>query len=145
MSSRREVLRNACAGAALLALPSSRAFAAEGPGGSAALSALFDAFLQEGFDFSPEEVTGLGLDTGARAYQKALLGDRSPRAAVLGNALNDSQLARLKAIDPATLNGADKLNREIIQYGLESQAAAAHRFKSAGGSAGAARARCCRR
>ena len=137
MSSRREVLRNACAGAALLALPSSRAFAAEGPGGSAALSALFDAFLQEGFDFSPEEVTGLGLDTGARAYQKALLGDRSPRAAVLGNALNDSQLARLKAIDPATLNGADKLNREIIQYGLESQAAAAHQFKYAGGSAGA--------
>ena len=134
MIHRRRLLLSAAAGAALCAAP--RAFAADS-GADARLNALFDDFVTEGFDISPEGVTSFGLDSGARAYQKFLLGDRSPAAADRGNALNESQLARLNAIDVKALAPADRLNVEVIAYGLNSQVTAARRFKYAGGSAGA--------
>ena len=133
MIHRRRLLLSAVAGAAFCAAP--RAFAAAG-GESARLNALFGDFVSEGFDLSPEGVTSIGFDSGARAYQKFLLSDRSPAAADKGNALNESQLARLNAIDVKALSPADQLNVEVIAYGLNNQVTAARRFKYAGGTAG---------
>jgi uncharacterized protein (DUF885 family) len=112
-----------------------RAMAA--PGSAKDLNALFDVFVNEEFDLSPEGVTSLGLDKGPRAYQKAQLGDRSPAAGLKAQHLNESQLARLEAFDASSLTGLDALNREIVLYGMRQQAAAFHQFKYAGGSAGA--------
>ena len=111
MIHRRRLLLSAVAGAAFSAAP--RAFAAAG-GESARLNALFGDFVSESFDLSPEGVTSIGFDNGARAYQKFLLGDRSPAAADKGNALNESQLARLNAIDVKALPPADRLNLVLI-------------------------------
>jgi uncharacterized protein (DUF885 family) len=47
------------------------------PKSGAALNALFDQFMKENLDNSPMTVTGLGLDTGARARQKSLIDDSS--------------------------------------------------------------------
>jgi uncharacterized protein (DUF885 family) len=130
---RRDVLTLTTALAAAGVAP--RAMAA--PGSPTDLNALFDVFVNEEFDLSPEGVTSLGLDKGARAYQKALLGDRSPAAGLKAQHLNERQLARLEAFDASGLTGLDALNREIVLYGMRQQAAAFHQFKYAGGSAGA--------
>jgi uncharacterized protein (DUF885 family) len=134
MFNRRTFLMTATAGAAMAAAPAVLA----GPSPSnAALTALFDDFIKEGLDASPEGVTSLGLDTGARAWQKALLGDRSQAAVARYQALNESQFARLKAVDVTTLSSAEKLNVEVILYGLTNQVESARQFKYAGGGAGA--------
>ncbi len=134
MFNRRHLLMTAAAGAAFSAAP--QAFAATADA-SAKLNALFDTFLEEGFDLSPEGATSLGIDRGQRAYQKFLIGDRDPAASDRGNALNESQLARLKAFDTSTLPPSDKLNAEIVAYGLSNQVTSAAKFKYAGGGAGA--------
>ena len=137
MLSRRSLLKSAAATAAFAAT-SGIAFAAAKPeAASADLAKLFDIFVEEQFDIGPEFVTSLGLDNGARAYQKFQLGERSPAAADLANALIESQLTRLKAVNTATLSAGDKLNVKIIGYGLENQVSAAKKFKFAGGGAGA--------
>ena len=134
MLNRRHLLMSAAAGAAFSVAP--QAFAATGDA-SVSLNALFDTFLEEGFDMQPEASTALGLDKGQRAYQKFLLGDRDPAAADRANAMNASQLARLKAFDVSALPASDKLNAEIVGYGLQNQVSSAARFKYAGGGAGA--------
>jgi len=130
---RRDILTLTTALAAAGVAP--RAMAA--PGSAKDLNALFDVFVNEEFDLSPEGVTSLGLDKGPRAYQKAQLGDRSPAAGLKAQHLNESQLARLEAFDSRDLTGLGALNREIVLYGMRQQAAAFHQFKYAGGSAGA--------
>jgi uncharacterized protein (DUF885 family) len=112
-----------------------RALAA--PGTHAELDALFDAFVSEGLDLSPEGATSLGLDVGARAGQRAKLGDRSPAGYKAQQDLAVSQLGRLEAFDASALSPGDELNREIVLYGLRQQVEAAKRFKYAGGAAGA--------
>jgi uncharacterized protein (DUF885 family) len=137
MLSRRTLLRSAAATTAIAATPGLVLAAAKPDTSSTALNQLFDTFVEENFDISPETVTSLGLDSGGRVYQKFQLGERSPAAADLANALAESQLKRLKAVDPATLSANDKLNVKIIGFGLETQVAAAKKFKYAGGGAGA--------
>jgi uncharacterized protein (DUF885 family) len=107
------------------------------PGSPAQLNALFDAFVAEQLNLSPEGATSLGMDTGSRAAQKSQLDDRSPAGLLKQQELAGSQLARLEAFDAAALAPADVLNREIILFGLRRQVAAFHRFKYAGGAAGA--------
>ena len=128
---RRQLL--ATSGAAVLA-GATGAFAASGTGG--ALNALFDAFVSEGLDISPEGVTSLGLDTGARAGQKSKLTDRSPAGAEKQQAMNLDQLRRLEAFDAKALSPADALNRDVVLYGQRQQSAAYKRFKYNGGAAG---------
>ena len=136
MLSRRTLLKSATATGIVAATPAI-AFAAKPDASSSDLAKLFDVFVEENFDLGPEFVTSLGLDNGARAYQKFQLGERSPAAADLGNALAESQLNRLKAVKEATLSASDKLNAKIIGYGLDNQVTAAKKFKFAGGGAGA--------
>ena len=73
MLSRRHLMLSATA---LSLAPLGRAFADTGTP-TARLNALFDRFMDQQLDRSPESVTGLGLDTGARASAKFKLDDRS--------------------------------------------------------------------
>jgi uncharacterized protein (DUF885 family) len=132
---RRQMLASAAATSLAGGLAwSESAFAA--PGTLSDLDRLFDGFVSEGLDLSPEGVTSLGLDVGARAAQKSELGDRSPAGARAQAALAESQLKRLEAFDASALPAADVLSRDVILYGLRQQVGNARRFKYAGGAAG---------
>jgi uncharacterized protein (DUF885 family) len=117
--------------------------AVEGPARAApaqsgtALNALFDQFMKENLDNSPLTVTQLGLDTGARAYQKSLIDDSSLAGIAKNKAITASQLARLKAFDRASLSPKDAVSYDVIMYGLKTGAAANARFAYGPGGAGA--------
>jgi uncharacterized protein (DUF885 family) len=125
------------AAATLAGTLASAGVAFAGPGTAADLNGLFDAFVNEGLDLSPEGATSLGLDTGPRAAQKSKLSDRSPAGARAQQALAASQLKRLEAFDASALSASDALNRDIVLYQLRQQVEAARRFRYAGGAAGA--------
>jgi len=131
---RRQLLATATAASAAGALLPASAFAA--PGTPAELNKLFDTFVDEELDLQPEGATSLGLDVGARAWQRSRLADRSPAGARAQQALTESQLKRLEAFDASALPPSDALNREVVLYSLRQQAAAARRFRYAGGAAG---------
>ena len=61
-------------------------------GGDGALNTLFDQFMKENLDNSPMTVTSLGLDTGARAYQKSQIDDASLAGIAKSKAITASQL-----------------------------------------------------
>jgi len=130
---RRELLAGVAAGAALTG--AGRALAA--PGTPVELNKLFDTFVQEGLDLNPEGVTSLGMDVGARAYQKSQLTDRSLAAVRRIQDIEARQLAQLEAFDARSLTGMDALNRDVVLYGARQQVEDARRFKYAGGGAGA--------
>jgi uncharacterized protein (DUF885 family) len=103
----------------------------------AALNALFDRFVGEGLDRSPETVTSLGLDKGARAAQKGRLDDRSLAAIAQSQQIAARQLAELDAFGRQGLGGMDLVNFDTVRFGLAGQVDAAKRFPYAGGNAGA--------
>jgi uncharacterized protein (DUF885 family) len=128
MLDRRTLLASS---AALLTTP---ALAAPNPG--AALNALFDQFMKENLDNSPMTTTGLGLDTGARAYQKSELDDASLAGIAKNKAITASQLQRLKALDRGSLPPKDQISYDVIMYGLATGDAANRRFAYGAGGAG---------
>ena len=132
MLDRRDLLATA---AALLACPGSAI--AESRGGDAALNQLFDQFMKENLDNSPMTVTSLGLDTGARAYQKSRIDDASLAGIARNKAITASQLARLQAFDRNTLTPKGKVSYDVIVYGLAGNAEANKRFAYGPGGAGA--------
>ncbi len=132
---RRDMLATAAATLLTAGLTATGARAAVGDG-SAALNALFDAFVSEALDLQPEGATSLGLDVGPRKAQKARLSDRSPAGARAQQALASDQLRRLEAFDTKALAAPDALNREVVLYGLRQQVDNARRFNYAGGGAG---------
>lgn len=131
MLDRRDLLASA---AALMAAPAT-AFAA-GSGGDAALNALFDQFMKENLDNSPTTVTSLGLDTGARAYQKSQIDDASLAGIAKSKAITESQFARLKAVDRNSLTAKGKVSHDVVLYGLVSNSDADKRFDYGPGGAG---------
>jgi uncharacterized protein (DUF885 family) len=96
---------------------------------SASLNALFDQFMKESLDLSPINVTGLGLDTGARAAQKGELDDGSEAGIEKQKSLIASQHTRLKAFNRASLDSADALNYDAVMYGLQASDAANKAFQ----------------
>jgi uncharacterized protein (DUF885 family) len=124
---RRDLLLSA---AATAVLPGSvRAQAAAAPETSIAttpaqiadprLRAVFDVITEELLEEQPEEATFLGVDQGPRVGLKSRLNDRSWAAEQQGGADCAARLAKLRAIDPATLNDHDRVNYETIAYALE--------------------------
>ena len=111
---------------------------AQGKGGTRheALNALFDRFVKEGLDLSPEGVTSLGLDNGDRAYQKSQLGDRSLKATDKAFDLTVQQLKDLDAFGRHDLSAQDTVNYDTVRFGLVNQVDAGKRFAYAGRSAG---------
>jgi uncharacterized protein (DUF885 family) len=85
----------------------------------ARLRVAFDEITRDLLAEQPEEATFLGVDQGPRAGLKARLNDRSWAAEQQGGADCAARLAKLRAIDPATLNDRDRVNYETIAYALE--------------------------
>jgi len=83
------------------------------------LRGVFDEITRELLEEQPEEATFLGVDQGPRAGLKTRLNDRSWAAEQQGGVDCAARLARLRAIDPATLNDHDRVNYETIVYALE--------------------------
>ncbi|HEX4178998.1 MAG TPA: DUF885 family protein, partial [Rhizomicrobium sp.] len=131
MLDRRDLLASA---AALLAFPATALGA--GQSGDAALNTLFDQFMKENLDASPVTVTSLGLDTGARAYQKSQIDDASLAGIGKNKAITESQFARLKAFDRNSLTQKGKVSYDVIMYGLAAGADADKRFSYGPGGAG---------
>src|ERR1700761_8033819 len=82
------------------------------------LGKLFDIFFQENLRRGPEGATQLGLDKGPNADLKSKLSDRGPEERKRNKAMNDSQLARLKAIPRKRLTGMDAVNYDTVLYSL---------------------------
>ena len=83
---------------------------------STRLTALFDTLVQEQLRRSPEGATSLGLDTGANADLRGKLSDQSPAGLAAAKAATQADLARLQAIDPATLSPEERIDLESILY-----------------------------
>ena len=130
--SRRTLLLSSAATALLsfVAMPFARAKAAK-------LDAMFTAFVDELLDRSPETATGLGLDTGKRAYEKARLNDRSLASIAQDKARTADQLRRLKTIGRKALSATDGLNYDVVLYTLQTQDAANRTFDYGPRGAGA--------
>ena len=94
----------------------------------AKLNKLMEAFFKEGLDDSPEGVTSLGLDKGARAAAKSQLSDLSLEHLEFDKKLNASQLERLRTVDPGQLAGMARVNYDSIAFGLAVNAEADRRF-----------------
>jgi uncharacterized protein (DUF885 family) len=130
MLHRRDLLASA---SVFLACPATVLAAGQGDG---ALNRLFDQFMKENLDNSPMTVTSLGLDTGARAYQKSQIDDASLAGIAKDKAITASQLARLHAFDRNSLTPKGEVSYDVIQYGLVSNADANKRFAYGPGGAG---------
>ena len=139
MIDRREILLSgAAAGALALAdvYPVRAAAPAANDTGAPALDKLFDRFMSDNLDRSPIFATSLGLDTGARAHQRAELDDNSLKGIADDKALTADHLRRLKAFDRNSLSGMDQLNYDIIMFNLQTGDDADKRYNFGGGGAG---------
>ncbi len=105
-------------------------------GKAADLNKLYDQFMDEALDRSPEFVTSLGLDNGKRAAQKAKLSDHSLAQYARDKARNTDQLHRLEAVGREGLTGKDAVGYEVVHYNLSTTEAANQRYEYGGTGAG---------
>jgi len=131
---RRTLLLSGAATGALAFV--STPFARAATPAASALYKMFDAFMDEDLTRSPEGTTGLGLDTGKRAYEKSKLDDRSLASIASDKARNADQMKRLKTIDRKSLTGMDAVNYDVVMYGLATQDEANRAFDYGTGGAG---------
>ena len=133
---RRLFLTSAAASTSLLAgaaaaAPARHAVRAIGGAaqGDAALNALFDRIFNEQIVSHPTYATYLGLDKGRNARLKSLFDVRPDRVARAADVAQIKRyIAQVRAIDPARLSPAAKLNREVVLYDLETQNIAPTQF-----------------
>ena len=133
---RRLFLTSAAASTSLLAgaaaaAPARHAVRAIGGAaqGDAALNALFDRIFNEQIVSHPTYATYLGLDKGRNARLKSLFDVRPDRVARAADVAEIKRyIAQVRAIDPARLSPAAKLNREVVLYDLETQNIAPTQF-----------------
>ena len=83
------------------------------------LRAVFGDITTALLDEIPEGATFLGVDNGPLTALKSRLNDRSWAAEQQGGADCARWLAKLRTIDPATLNDRDAVNYETVAYALE--------------------------
>jgi uncharacterized protein (DUF885 family) len=138
MLSRRQIFVSAVATAAVLPFSSALAQAAKAVAGTPhdKLNALFDVFMDENLRLSPEFATSLGVDTGEKAAERGELSDNSPAGIEKAIAVTLSQQKRLAAFSRAGLTGMDRINYDIVLYGMNNQVESLKRFKYANGQAG---------
>ncbi|WP_174279885.1 DUF885 domain-containing protein [Sphingomonas bacterium] len=118
LSSRASLAGIALAGPGWAATPPT-----PGPRRSPQFAALLDALFQADLRLRPETATQLGLDKGANAALRSQLNDPSDAGRAAARAQTGEQLARLRAIDVATLSPADRLDHEVVSYTRRSAAA----------------------
>jgi len=129
--SRRNLLFSA--GAAVALAGTARAAPASGP--EAQLTKAFDDFFNQELDDSPELATSLGLDKGARAWEKSKFQKVSLADIERYHRETAAQLARLRGIDRKPLTGMPAVNYDSVLYDLETSNRGNRRFKyGTGGS-----------
>ena len=119
------------AGLALTAKPSIAApttTAAATPG-DAKLNALLEEIFQDRVRRNPTFATSLGLDKGPLAHLKSEM-DTRPPAKARGEdlALAKATLAKVEAVNPATLSSSGKINRDVVIYQAKSGMIAPEKF-----------------
>ncbi|HZU51428.1 MAG TPA: DUF885 family protein [Sphingomicrobium sp.] len=122
----------ATATAALIPLteaPALAVVAAPSADGDAKFNALCEAIFEDRVRHSPTFASSLGLDKGPNAELKSEL-DTQPVPVIRRENLQRSEhaMAQLRAINPATLSEANKLNREVILYSLQTSTVAPTRW-----------------
>ena len=122
--------------AATLALAGLSGKALADPGADAALTKAFDAIFAQMLADSPETVTSLGLDVGARAGAKSQLSDSSPAMVQRLKQETAAQLASLRAIDRSRLSPQAQTDYDVVLYSLTNSDAANKRFNYGPGGAG---------
>lgn len=149
MFDRRDLLMTGATGAALALLPApvltaaARAATADAKStpaeaaASKALNALFDAFVEEGLDRAPEGVTSLGLDKGKRAHQKSELSEASLAEIARNKAMFADMYKRLSAFDRTGLDRHDKIDYDVVLFGLKNTVEANKAFDYGPGGVGA--------
>ena len=120
-ANRREVLLTAAA-AGIAATSPALALAAAGPVADPKLAALLDAFVDEMLRASPENATGLGLDTGKYAGARTKLDDRSSAARRKQVADFAGRAKRLAALPRAGLNSHDLTLYDTVLYAMQAGA-----------------------
>src|SRR5579884_1454773 len=122
----------ATATAALIPLteaPALAVVAAPSADGDAKFNALCEAIFEDRVRHSPTFASSLVLDKGPNAELKSEL-DTQPVPVIRRENLQRSEhaMAQLRAINPATLSEANKLNREVILYSLQTSTVAPTRW-----------------
>lgn len=128
---RRQLLQSAAAFIAAAAVP---AFAATDE--DARLRTLLDKFWEETLDASPQSATTLGVDTGARASQRALLNDATRAGRDAYVAARADRLQRLSAIDVTRLSPAARVDYDVVAYQSRVIAEGGKRFRFGEGADG---------
>ncbi|KQS57444.1 Tat pathway signal protein [Brevundimonas sp. Leaf363] len=121
MIDRRRLLVTAAAGAGLAAAGCATT-APAGPGAAsakAALQAYMDKAFEETLDRSPETVTSLGLDKGARAAAKSQLSIPTLSEEVEFRAFTRRQRSELGALDRAAMDAQDGIYYDTIAANLD--------------------------
>jgi uncharacterized protein (DUF885 family) len=90
----------------------------------AALSTLLDQLFYKELAISPESLSQLGLDKGARAAMRSKLDDRSIAGKARNDRLEREALAALRAFSEVGLSEQGKLHRDIAIYQYERYVAA---------------------
>jgi uncharacterized protein (DUF885 family) len=98
-------------------------------GAEAQLSKAFDDIFNQELDNSPEQVTSLGLDKGARSGAKFKLHDESLAEIDRRRRETAANLARLRAIDRAVLTGMAAVNYDCVLYNLQAADEGNRRFQ----------------
>ena len=112
--SRRQALGALSAGVASVAISGSKAFA-QAPAGEAQVTSLLDSIGENLLALSPESATSLGIDTGARAYLRSKLSDRSRAGQDKIAATLRSDLARAEAVDTTALSHSTRTSFEVVK------------------------------
>ena len=113
--SRRQALAGLGAGTASLVLPGCAATSLPTPATASSPQALLDAIAWQLLEDSPEEATGLGVDTGDRAALRGKLADRSPQGVAHRAALLSSALEQIHAVDLTTLDPSTRTSFEVVK------------------------------
>ena len=137
MLSRRELLRAASAASLMPALAKAAPSKAVSAEEAKKMNALFDTFVDEQLQRSPETATSLGIDHGKLAGLKSRLSDVSLAATAKETADNASRIARLKTIDRSILTGLDAASYDTIMFTMAVEDEGNRGFGYGGGGSGA--------
>jgi uncharacterized protein (DUF885 family) len=139
MLNRRDLMLGGATAAILLsrAVQADPVKPASGADPAKKMNALFDTFVQESLERSPETATALGLDNGKLAGLKARLTDASLAATDKEKIATAKRLIALKGIDRSALTGIDAANYDTVMFTLQVQKEGDDTFVYGGGGSGA--------